>query len=137
MRLAYTVMKGLVFLGMIPLAAGVGIAIGLASYAHGYSNGLKMGYAQGSTSGQDEACSRVVDWARWAASVEKDMVKSNHYPQSTGNEVVQVINGGYGYVCMVDVPPTIYEPGPNSPGVALNTIPTLPVAANRKPLKKI
>src|ERR1700686_3859644 len=115
------------YIFMLILAGAVGFALAQASFLHGYTVGNSVGYAEGVKEGNWQACVRAVDWARWAANVERDMVNSGHYWTDTGYQVIQDTNAGYGAVCNVPVPPNIYSPASAPVAVPISPIPTLPI----------
>lgn len=130
MKLPYVVMKSIGFLCLLFLAGAAGFTIAQASFLHGYTVGNNVGYKDGVRQGNFQACTRAVEWARWAANVEHDMVASGKYWSDTGYQVIQDTNAGYGMVCGVATPADIYSPASAPVATPINPTPTLPIAGN-------
>lgn len=131
--------QGTVFLawvGVVLLFIALGIAASFLLYAAAYTQGSDNSYNAGIEAGRHNACVLAGDWARWSAAAESDMVKSKHYTQATGNEVIQNTTAGYAHVCgVILASPNIYDPNSKPVTVPLSK-PTLPIGSHA-PFKKI
>lgn len=116
----------------LTIFAGVFAVAAFYIYQSAYTRGMNHGYNFGYQDGKHSSCQLAVDWARWSINAESDMVKSQHYTQATGNEVIQDTNAGYARVCGVVLPtPNIYDPNSKPVAVPLNKTPTLPLGHDK------